>query len=169
MTFDRSTLCRLGLSESERVWPSGFDCSRPIGNTFPSPSPAFSCASVSPSTFPPFQARNDIAGLGSNYYNRPRPKCLPKTDSCGRRLSPRSKPAWFTASPLSQPYPLGIILIWKPIVVSFGRQQIEQPATARAGKHAKCQFPMWSSGVRVESRRLKSRPVASTGVHGTSC
>src|ERR1017187_6731064 len=34
---------------------------------------------------------------------------------------------------------MGIILIWKLIVVSFGRQQIEQPATARAGKHATCQ------------------------------
>jgi hypothetical protein len=40
---------------------------------------------------------------------------------------------------LDAPLHMGILLIWKPIVVSFGRQQIEQPATARAGKHAACQ------------------------------
>ena len=34
---------------------------------------------------------------------------------------------------------VGIILMWKLFVVSFGRQQTEQPATARAGKHATCQ------------------------------
>jgi hypothetical protein len=50
----------------------------------------------------------------------------------------------------------------KQIVVSFGRQQIEQPATAR-GKARHVPAPVWSPGVRVESRRLKSRPVASGG------
>jgi hypothetical protein len=38
----------------------------------------------------------------------------------------------------------------------------------RAGKHATCQSPVWSPGVRVESRRPKSRPGASTGVHVAS-
>src|SRR5579862_7974362 len=51
------------------------------------------------------------------------------------------------------PLHVGIILIWNPIVVSFARQQMEQPATARAGKHATCQ-------PRVESGRAKP-PVAS--------
>src|ERR1039458_3290769 len=63
---------------------------------------------------------------------------------------------------------MGIVLIGKPIVVSFGRQQIEQPATARAGKHATCQplVESWSPrGVQTPQRR----PVASTGVHGASC
>jgi len=62
---------------------------------------------------------------------------------------------------------MGIILIWKTIVVSFGRQQIVQPATARAGKHATRQpvrgvlESVWSpdaqnaaSGVHRSPRRL---------------
>ena len=56
---------------------------------------------------------------------------------------------------------MGIILIWKLIVVSFGSQQIEQPATARAGKHATCQ-PV--RGV-PESARSPDAQKSPRGVH----
>jgi hypothetical protein len=64
---------------------------------------------------------------------------------------------------------MGIVLICKPIVVSFGRQQSEQPATARVREHARCPtlgVESWSPrGVQTPQKA----PVASTGVHVASC
>jgi hypothetical protein len=59
---------------------------------------------------------------------------------------------------------VGIILMRKLIVVSFGRQQIEQPATARAGKHATCQpvrgvpESAWSPDAKKPARGVHRSP-----------
>jgi hypothetical protein len=63
---------------------------------------------------------------------------------------------------------MGIVLIWKPIVVSFGRQQMEQPATARV-KARRVPIPDVESWSPRGVQRPKRRPVASTGVHKASC
>ena len=63
---------------------------------------------------------------------------------------------------------MGIILIREIVVVSSSRQQSQQPATARV-KARGVPILVWSPGVRVESRRPKSRPVASTGVQIPVC
>ena len=82
-----------------------------------------------------------------------------RAESARRSLRPARAPTKNATSPIT--VHMGIILIWKPIVVSFGRQQIEQPATARAGKHATCQ-PV--RGV-PESARSPNAPNVPRGVH----
>jgi hypothetical protein len=66
-----------------------------------------------------------------------------------------------------QPH-MGIILIWKPIVVSFADNKYSslQPRAQESTPRAS---PVWSPGVRVESRTPKARPMASTGAHLASC
>jgi hypothetical protein len=63
---------------------------------------------------------------------------------------------------------MGIILMWKLIAVSFGRQQLEQPATA-LGKARHVPAPRVESWSPRGVQTPKSRPVASTVVHVAPC
>jgi len=89
----------------------------------------------------------------------------------GSRASQEGFPSCASNIPASMSVPVttwASSLTWKPIVVSSGRQQIEQPATARGiARHVPALHVESGSPRGVQTP--KKRPVESTGVQIALC